>query len=416
MRALPPILFLGLCLAGCKAPPAAKKPERVVITPELIEAFRDTVYANYDLELLADPTVPLNGNPKTLLSLARDNERVKREKLVAALADAGSTKAQSDAKLDDLVAVIAEGIGHRPDRYAFIIEGEPGKDSFGLVPLVVPPEKCTLKIFGHDYAYELYLHDQPLIDDYPTYRARRLAPEAAIMRPTFTLGNRIYFDLDAAARIGRERFIPNVATYRERAAAASASDAPFVEAKGPAQLLALVKDVLRWRSLESFWATIRAQSPEDQVRLFAQDYELREVPRAVCEAYELEAAGATAASPPGEEQLLTIEKRACLAAIVHGEPLGQVATIAGLAADLVGTKDTPMPPYQRAQLRAARDVIVLLCEALAVGQPAPANPADGAAIELARLARAPGSRLQEIAQAAYVDLNAKPSVKPNAPR
>ena len=432
MRALPSILLAAL-VAGCTAPPLKKPPERIVVTPELIDAFRDSVYANYDVRLLVDPAAPMNGNPDALLALARENERTKREKLVEALAEAGSTKARSapNDRLSDLAPILADAFGRR-DRYAFIFEGQPRSEpveaghspteeerlgsiikagSLSLVRLVEPHQERDATIFGHPFHYELYVHEKPLIEDYPTYRARRSAPGSSITRPAVTLGNRIYLDRDAAARIGEEKFFPKILAYERLSVAALASDAPFVEAKSVPQLLAVVKDVLRWRSLESFWATIRAQPPEDQVRLFARDYGLREEPRAVCEAYELQAAGATASSPPGEEQLVAIEKRTYLGAIVHGEPLGQVATIAGLAGDLQGTKGQPLDPSVRARLRAARDVVVLLCEALALGQPGPANPADGAAIELARLARAPAGQLQEIAAAAYAELNAKRNTK-----
>jgi hypothetical protein len=60
-----------------------------------------------------------------------------------------------------------------------------------------------------------------------------------------------------------------------------------------------------------------------------------------------------------------------------------------------------MEPFRRAQLLAAGTVLVLLARGLATEEPSPQNGADGAA-DFARLARAPGERLQKIAEAAYL--------------
>lgn len=399
------VLLAVLVLAGCTPQPAPAKPEKIVLTRELIHAFRDAVYAHYDLRLLADPGHAFKEKPETELAAAQKNEQSARERLVAALAAAGSREARSGDKLSDLIPILRDALV-RTGKYTFIIEPDSESVSFALVRLVQPPQERSIAIFGESFAYTRYLHDETLIEDYATYRQERVAKTPALIRPALTLGRAIYLDLAAARMIGRDKFFPRIDAYRELARAASAGDEPFLaQATDLPRLLAVAKDVLRWRSLEVFWATVQAQPADDQAQEFAQTYVDREEVRAACEAFELEKARAAGYERPAGEKLIALEKRTYLAAVVHGEPLSQVATIVGLASDLAASKGAALDPGVEARLKAAASVTVALVRQLGGAAKArPDTPAEDAK-DLARLARASADDLKKAAQTVDAQLS-----------
>ncbi|HZU99493.1 MAG TPA: hypothetical protein VFF73_22480, partial [Planctomycetota bacterium] len=190
----------------------------------------------------------------------------------------------------------------------------------------------------------------------------------------------------------------------ERARLAAESDAPFTAAKGDAaRLLAVTKDVLRWRSLESFWGKVQARPEEERARLFAEDYVEREEVRAACEAYYLDRIRQKTTDRPVGKPLVELEEKTYLAAILLGEPLGQVATVAGLASEWSQKRGSPDPVVD-ARLRAAATVTLALVKALAPATP-PAASEDGDVRDCARLARARPDELTKAARAVLDQLN-----------
>jgi hypothetical protein len=418
MRARAVLVLLAAALApaaGCGAPPAATRPrsERIVPTRGVIDAFRDAVYAHYEAQLLIEPGHrPGEKTPEEELALAQKSEERSRARLVDALAEAGSEQARSGSgKLVDLVPLLRDALV-ATGRYTFIVESDPASVSFMLVHLLRRAEERTISVLGEKWTYQLVLYDETLIEDYATYRAEHLAATEGppVARPVITLGHTIYFDVAAAAQVGREKFFPRVGSYRDLARAAAASDDPFVAQAGDlARLLDVVKDLLRWRSLESFWATIQTQPADVQVERFAEDFEAREEVRAACEAYFLEKAHDASAEPPSGERLTALEKRTYLAAIVENDALGQTATVVGLAAlasDLASKGRLPADGILAARLKAAAAVTVALVRQLAPeSKTRPDSPAEDAR-DCARLARASREELEKAARAVLDQLAA----------
>ncbi len=404
------LLVAATALGGCEATPANPKREKVTVTRDLLHAFRDAVRAHYELRLLAEPGYVFKGDSDRELAAAKDAEKRGRARLVQALIDAGSREARRSEKLSDLIPILRDAI-HGGD-WAFIVE--PDGDNFALVRLAQRPEEHQLSVGGEKWAYTVFRHDEMVIEDYPTFRAAKLAPPGSLLvRPAVTLGRNVYLDLQAASRIGREKFFPRVAAYRELAGQALASDKPFVAlANDTPRLLGLAKDVLRWRSLETFWARVQNQPAEIQERRFAEDYTDREELRAAYEAYELDKLRGTGVERPSGDRLVALEMRTYLEAIIQGEPLGHVATVAGLAGDIAANPKAKLDPALEARLRAAAGVAGALIRKLAPDAGPRGDDAVADAKDVARLTRATPDELHGAAIAVRDELAAKAAKTP----
>jgi hypothetical protein len=395
-------------LAACSTPDGSARPagsprpaERIQISPELLRAFREEIEAHYEMRFLAEQPVSDADALKRELDLAQKGEESARARLVDALEGAGSTTARDAAKdrLKGLLPIIRDALV-RTGIYAFLVEDPEGEGaSLGVVRLVGAHQERTIELFGEKFTYELYLHDATVVEDYPTYRARKLAgPGAApFIRPAIVLGRSVFIDLAAAARIGKESFFPRVEHYRALAKAAEDPGLFAKDASDATKLLADVKEILRWRSLEGFWSTVRALPPDDQARRFAEDYEAREEVRAAAEAFELERARAAGDVKPSGERLQAIERRAMLSAIAHGEPVGEMATTVGLAGARLALGRPAPDPNADAVLRAAAGVTAEIVREIGPGGKAPSDDVE----DFARLSRATSDTLRSAAAAIY---------------
>src|SRR5437870_10533057 len=120
------LVLLALVAIGCAAPEkpqkTAARAERVAVTRELLSAFRDAVYASYDVRLLADPG-SFRGErpPEAEVQLAMKAESSARERLVAALEAAGSTEAKKVAaeRLPGVLPIVHDALV-KTGRYEFI--------------------------------------------------------------------------------------------------------------------------------------------------------------------------------------------------------------------------------------------------------------------------------------------------------
>lgn len=401
-------LLAVVVLEGCEAPPANPKKEKVTVTRELLHAFRDAVHAHYELRLLADPENAFKEKAEKELEPAKESEKQARKRLVQALADAGSLEAKKSDKLADLIPILRDALVRGRD-YAFIVPPDSEEASFALVRLAREPEEHELTVFGEKWTYVVHAHDETLIPDYSMYRAAKLAPAGSpVLRPAVTLGRNVYLDLAAARWIGRQLFFPRVGALKAAATAAMAGDGPFeAQARNPGALLMVAKDVLRWRSLEGFWATVQAKPAEEQQKRFAEEYAAHEEVRAACEAFEIEKARAAGVERPSGDALLALEKRTYLDAIIHDEPLGHVATVVGLAGELAANEKARLDPGREARLKAAVSVTIALVKTLAGEKKGAASDPAEDAKDVARLARATPAQLQAAARAVYEQLFGK---------
>lgn len=384
--ARPLALLLALAvLPGCGGGPEPS-PEPSYRVPSLgrpgVRLLRDYVHAGYDLLLLRDAPVAAPDRDPGVLE-ARRLEALGA--LRSHLRDAG---ADPDRLEDprDLMALVGEAIDVG-GRYAVVFTSTRG--SFALVRVTEERDREVI-LFGEPFVYRLLVHDETLVEDYPSYRARRLAPEggAPVARPATYAPGLVRLDRAAIERIGRERFLPRVAALRERARLVG-PDAFVALAREERleELLALAKDGLRWRSLQGLWSRTRARPADERLEAFVDDYAARAELRAAAELRELGRLRPEGDARPLErpERVLLYE-RGALSAALHGDPLGQVADVLALAA-------APLPPEDPTFLGASRLVLELI-GALREGE----GP-EASARAFARLARADPEELRRLARA-----------------
>ncbi|MBI3724473.1 hypothetical protein HY251_11045 [bacterium] len=425
-RLLPVLVALSSALlAACESGPKKTPHEHARITPEVLSGFRDLVYARYELRIVCDP-LPVRGRNKRDLDVAEQAEKDAREKLVQALEAAGSTDARAvaaekSARLDAIVL----GALARTRRYGFVLSDDGA--TFAVVRLAREPEQREVKVFGQDVSFELYVLDETVIDDFPTYSSRRLSPGGAgggLFRPAFLAGRAdergnalpnapaVYVDVALIDSLGAGAFF---ARTKDLAATAKAAqdDAFFAKQPNDALLLQSVKDVLRYRSLESFLAIVEPLRDDEKRARFVSDYEARALVSTACELQELGRARDAGDPHPTGDRRAAVEKRALLSAIIHGEALGEAATAVGLAARRANGASPD--PLVEARLRAAVSVTVDLEKELARVARARENEDDAAAF--GRLARAPADSLKAAAKAIYEKLPppAAPGAPPGAP-
>ncbi len=363
-------LLVGL---GCSSapepttpPPSPSSEGRFTTSRATLRALHDYLLAAYELRLYRE----LDGAPADVARpIARpDDARVAaaRDQLLQSLREDGAPPERLERE-EDLLPLVHEG-AERSGRYVFVFP--PDGDSFAVVRITEAVPEREVALFGRPLRYALVVHDETIVDDYPTWRARRLAPGAAVHRPaTYRAeprdggwGGVVRVDLAAIRAIGEQQFLPQVEPLRAAAGRARDEAAFLALADAPhhAELLGLARAALRWRSLEGLWSLAASRPRDEQLARFADDYAARAELRAVAELFEL-----GRLRQPGDEAPLTAEERAtlyelgALSAMVHGEPLGIVADALALsAASLQGAVPTDEPTAL-----GARRLVVDLCNA-----------------------------------------------------
>ena len=399
------LLALTALLAGCSSPPPPPKEtpveaaRPVKVDRAVLRAFRAYVYASYGLILGRER--PAGSDP----ALLRERQELAREELRQALVDAGAA-AESLGEPATLVAAVREGI-EVGGRYAMLVRpGEVAAESVLVVRIQELEVKRSVRLFNKPFTYRLTSYDETIVADYPTWRAEQLrqpvAREVATYRRVEDKGpipGLVQVDRSAAREIGARLFLPQV--ERLRAAASAADEAAFV-ARAPelAQLLSLAKTVLRWRSLEGLWSRIATRSRDAQLGRFTEDYSERAELRAVAELHALAELKLTSSASAEERQRLF--ELGTLSAAIHGDPLGQVADVLGLAViSLDGPRHAP-------QYRAARPLVLDLVAKLRAGAPSGDR---NDALALSRLARAPAETLRRLARELHAERLAAPVPK-----
>jgi hypothetical protein len=394
-----PLLFAALlAAAGCSssAPPPPKPSVEVArpvkVDRAVLRAFKAYVYASYGLILGRER--PAGSDP----ALLRERQELAREELRQALVDAGA-KAESLGEPATLVAAVREGI-ETGGRYAMLVRpGEVAAESVLVVRIQELEAKRSVRLFGKAFGYRLTSYDETIVADYPTWRAEQLrqpvAREVATYRRVEDKGL-VQVDRSAAREIGARLFLPQV--ERLRAAASAADEAAFVQrAPQLAQLLSLAKTVLRWRSLEGLWSRIATRGRDTQLARFTEDYSERAELRAVAELHALAQLKLTPNASAEERQRLF--ELGTLSAAIHGDPLGQVADVLGLAViSLDGPRHAP-------HYRAARQLVLDLVAKLRQGAPSGDR---NDALALSRLARAPAETLRRLARELHAERLAAP--------
>lgn len=407
-------LALALALlAGCSSTPepgASPPPPRFTTSRATLRALHDYLTAAYELRLYRELGA---SDDRARPALAPDEQRVAaaRDQLLQSLREDGAPPERLERE-EDLLPLVHEG-AERSGRYAFVFP--PEGDSFAVVRITESAPEREVVLFGRPFRYALVVHDETIVDDYPTWRARRLAPGAAVHRPaTYRAEARgeawsgvVRVDLAAIRAIGERQFLPQVEALRAAASKARDEAAFLALAEAPhhAELLGLTRAALRWRSLEALWSLVGSRPVEEQLARFADDYAARAELRAAAELFEL-----GRLRRPGDEAPLTPEERAtlyelgALSAMVHGEPLGIVADALALsAASLQGAVPTDEPTAL-----GARRLVVDLCAAARARAPRsdPPQAADDAR-DLAWLANAGPDDLRAVARRVHGDLLAR---------
>lgn len=384
------VIFLSLGCASAPPPPKeepAPAPRPVKVDRAVLRAFRAYVYASYGLILGRER--PAGSDP----ALLRERQELAREELRQALVDAGADPA-SLGEPATLVAAVREGIEFGGSYAMLVRPGEVAAESVLVVRIQELEAKRSVRLFGEAFSYRLTSYDETIVADYPTWRAEQLrqplAREVATYRQEEGLGL-VQVDRSAAREIGARLFLPQV--ERLRAAAGAADEAAFV-ARAPqlAQLLSLAKTVLRWRSLEGLWSRISTRSRDTQLARFTEDYAERGELRA---AAELQALATLKLAPDASaEERQRLFELGTLSAAIHGDPLGVVADVLGLAViSLDGPRHAP-------HYRAARQLVLDLVGKLRQG--APSNDRNDA-LALSRLARAPAETLRDLARTLHAE-------------
>jgi hypothetical protein len=372
---------LGLLWApGCssgpnttQAPP--ERPERWLADRAVVRALRDFLYASYDVRLARDHPGAMKGELGSLqdrLALARDG-------LKNTLIESGANakRLEDDA---NLLPSVHDGI-RRGGRYLVVFT--PGDEgSFSLS-----------RVGERDTPRKIVLFDETLIADYPTYRAEKLGLPPNTRTASYARNGAVRVDRAIAAAVGEHLFLPHAEALRATAQLAQ-DDASFTSlATEPLEdLLALTKNTLRWRSLEQLWSMIENRAAPEQIERFADDYAERAELRAVAEQREAIRIQPDPDQELSEDQRVLLFKLGTLSAVIHGEPLGQIADVLALV-----RHSLKMGSGEQPQLRAARKLAVDFTERLRVGQASP----EADALAFARLARASPEELRELARIIY---------------
>jgi hypothetical protein len=342
------------------------------------------VEAGYDLRLSHDhPTAaPYRPELEERLALARDDLR-------SAVCEAG---AKAGDLTDDasLLEAVNGGI-RRSGRYVFLFDDRDG-DSFALARIQTEDEPREVLLFDDPFAYRLTVLDETLLVDYPTYRDSRLGRPVSRPTATYARNGTVRVDQSVAVSVGEHRFLPHAASLQAAAklgeqdeAFLSLMDAPLVD------LLTLTKSVLRWRSLEQLWSMIQSRPRSEQLRRFGEDYAARAELRAAAELREALRVVPDPDRELGDPLQQRIFELGSLSAMIHGEPLGQVADLLALAALSMRTGNRA-PSFE-----AARILVVELTANLRQGEPSPEVDARA----FARLARATPAELRALARGLY---------------
>ncbi len=390
-----PLLVL-LAAAGCTAPPPPPPPppaqSRFQVDRSVIRALGEHVRAIYDARLAQEHPGAAPG--------ALDAEALEarlaatRDDLRRAMREAGASPAEV-ASDEALLPTIRDEVA-REGRYAFLLSAS--QDAFSL-PLVRIRERelpRSVVLFGEPFAYRLTVFDETLIPDYPSYAAQRLGRPGPLGEVgTYRGDGLITIDRAAARAIGERQFLPQLELLKASGQAIR-DDQAFLrraEAEQLGELLLLAKQGLRWRSLEQLWSLVQGRPVEEQLTRFAEDYAARAELRAAAELRELvrrvPAAQQEGALDAEQQQLLY--ELGTLSAIVHGEPLGQLADVFALTAlSLVGPRHEP--PF-----RGARQLVLDFVAAARDGPPSEAADA----LAFARLCRAAPDELRALAAELY---------------
>ncbi len=395
LRLVLPVLC-ALTLAACTAPPPPPPPSSPTRDPfrvdrAVVRALGDHVRAIYDARLAQElPQAAPEADPEALqarLELTRDNLR-------RACVESGARRARV-AAAEALLPLIREGV-QREGRYAFLLSVSDDDFSLPLVRIRDRNLPREVTLFGESFRYLLTVYDETLIPDYPSYAAQRLGRAAFRQVATYRGDGTVSIDEATAAAIGEQQFLPQVEGLRAAAQVAQADAAFLRRAEGErlGELLLLAKQGLRWRSLEQLWSLVQGRPNEERLRRFVEDYTARAELRAATELRELfrmMPPGAQGEAELDDEQRQRLFELGTLSAIVHGEPLGQVADVLALTAlSLQGPRHEP--PF-----RAARQLTLDLVAAVRDGPPG--EEAD--ALALARLCRATPDELRQLALTLY---------------
>ncbi|MCW8139368.1 MAG: hypothetical protein KIT58_10745, partial [Planctomycetota bacterium] len=221
-RPLAAALALVALVGGCAPEPRVEpSPERRFTTSRAtLRALHDYLSAGYELRLrreLLDAGRPLPpGLPADDARLAQA-----RDQLRQSLREDGAPAARVDAE-EELLPLVHEG-AERSGRYAFVFP--PDGDSFAVVRVTEDAPDRDVTLFGRPQRYALVVHDETIVDDYPTWRARRLTPGAAVHRPaTYRAEARegrwtglVRVDRAAIKALAEQQFLPQVEALREAA-------------------------------------------------------------------------------------------------------------------------------------------------------------------------------------------------------
>ncbi len=279
----------------------------------------------------------------------------------------------------------------RGGRYLVVFTPD-DEGSFTLSRIAERDTPRKIVLFDEPYEYRLTVFDETLIADYPTYRAEKLGLPPNTQTATYARNGAVRVDRAVAAAVGEHLFLPNTEMLRATAHLAR-DDASFKAlADQPlGDLLALTKNTLRWRSLEQLWSMIQNRPRPEQIRRFAEDYAERAELRAVAEQREAVRLQPNPDLELTEDERVLLFELGTLSAVIHGEPLGQLADVLALVSHSLEMGG------KQPQIRAARKLAIEFTARLRIGEASP----EADALAFARLARATPDLLRKLARIIY---------------
>lgn len=371
-------------------PDDAPAADEAAASDQEIAVFRDYVYAYYDYALF-------EREPKTPPDPAAREQRLTALKRAQAIAGRRLTRIlglADGAAAGAIVARMRGRIGRRSDVEVLPdIWGAPVASVCVVQLRAGGSRRGQVTLFGEERATDVRVFDAVLVEDFVSYR-RRINKEASVFQGVLVAGPVFYVDGRAVASLARAGFWDRLGYYREVARQARGAEG-FLALEGrPEKLLALAKDALRWRALSFLVHGTESRPDSVKVERFAEDFTARAELRAAAELRELELFQAKLGRGPRSlAERKRVAERAQLSAIIHGEPLGAVADVFGLA--LRGRAEGKRAePSARAAANLASALLVR------VRGPGPAGKGDEARA-LFKICRAEPGELRALARAIY---------------
>jgi hypothetical protein len=313
----------------------------------VLKALRSYLYAHYDVRLFGERVKGrITEEGRTRLKELEARQAAMRGKLLEAM-EAKGIIVEREQPIE--IGRLAERLRDyfiKYTNYAFLVEEAPFKGGFhelSLVRVVKREPEKSLRLWGRDVTYARVVFDRVEILDYSSYVRRAPGTPAAGSRSPgrggepmiLSRGKIVYVNSALIREVGRKLFFSRLSYYRalERRVEEEGWLDTLLERGEGENLLAALKDYLRWRSLRDLAEKVKDMSEDERLAAFERTYGKGEEMRAA--AYRLfpRLQEAVVGAKSGKERLRAraeIEKKVLFTQIRYGDPRGAMASILAL--------------------------------------------------------------------------------------